>query len=117
MTTHARLHQGDIVLVNFPFTDLSESKLRPALIVGRVNGDDLILAFITSRGASALSAAECLIAPPDPEFRNTGLKVPSVVRLDKLMTLHRRLVRRRLGIIGVGMQQQIDVSLRYVFDL
>jgi mRNA interferase MazF len=86
-------------------------------LVDQGNGDDLILAFITSRGTGALSAAECLIAPPDPEFRNTGLKVPSIVRLDKLMTLHRRLVRRRLGTIGVGMRQRIDASLQYVFDL
>jgi mRNA interferase MazF len=117
MTTQARFHQGDVVLINFPFTDLSGSKLRPALIVGRVTSDDLILAFITSRGTGASSPAECLIAPPDPDFRRTGLKVLSMVRLDKLATLHRRLVRRRLGTIGVGMRRRIDASLQYVFDL
>lgn len=109
--------RDDVVLVSFPFTDLSGQKLRPALIVGRPLGDDVVLAFITSRGGDALPKAEYAIAPGDPEFAATGLKIASRVRLNKLATLHRALIRRRLGRIGPRSRRAVDGALRYVLDL
>src|SRR6266849_5480535 len=63
--------RGDLVLVQFPFTDLSAQKLRPALIVGRVTGDDVIVAFISSRISSSDPRAEHVLDPIDTEFRAT----------------------------------------------
>lgn len=117
MSAKPALARGDLVLVTFPFTDLSAQKLRPALIVGRVSGDDLILAFITSQVAIVDQAAEYLFAPTAPEFAVTGLKGPSLVRLNKLVTLHRSLVRRRLGRIGPQTALAIAHRLRYVLEL
>ncbi len=105
------------MLISFPFTDLSGQKLRPALIVGRPSGDDIVLAFITSQGGDAAPKAEHLIAPGDAEFASTGLKVASRVRLNKLATLHRALVKRRLGRIGPHSRSAIDSALRYVLEL
>jgi mRNA interferase MazF len=110
-------YRGEIVLVTFPFTDLSSSKLRPALIVERVSGDDLILAFITSRTHPSPSPSECLFDSRDPEFHRTGLKLTSIVRLDKLATLHPGLVRRRLGFVDSHVQGRVNMALRYVFAL
>lgn len=45
----AKLSVGDIVLVHFPFSDLSQRKLRPALILADVNNGDYILCQITSQ--------------------------------------------------------------------
>ena len=120
--THTRpLRRGDVVLVSFPFTDLSGRKVRPALIVGRPSGSDLIVAFITSQFPSGTTApvsqAEYLLDLTDPEFPITGLKSSSVVRLDKLATLDRRIVHRRLGRVGVGTAHGIATCLRYVFEL
>jgi mRNA interferase MazF len=117
MTSRPSLRRGDIVLVQFPFTDLSGTKLRPALIVGHVTGDDLVLAFITSRSTPGGGPADCALSASDAAFPGTGLKVTSVVRLDKLATLHRNLVRRRLGAIGPVMQQCVDDPLRHVLGL
>lgn len=111
------LNRGDLVLVRFPFTDLSAHKLRPALVVGRVTGDDVIVAFISSRISNTDPEAEHVLAPGDAEFRATGLKGPSLIRLSKLATLHRALVRRRLGQIGPATQRAVVVGLRYVFGL
>ena len=111
------LTRGDLVLVQFPFTDLSAQKLRPALIVGRMTGDDVIVAFISSRISNAHPKAEHVLAPGDTEFRATGLKGPSQIRLNKLATLHRALVRRRLGQIGPATQRAVAAGLRYVFEL
>jgi len=45
----AKFVKGDVVIVPFPFSDLSQSKRRPALVIAGLDGDDLILCQITSR--------------------------------------------------------------------
>jgi mRNA interferase MazF len=111
------LARGDIVLVDFPFTDLSGAKLRPALIVARPSGDDFILAFLSSQTGNGTSPAEHMIAPSDVEFGVTGLKSASLIRLDKLATLHRALIQRRIGRLGPQTTQAVNHALRYVFML
>lgn len=85
---------GSIVLARFPFTDLSGDKRRPALVVSRDNGrrTDLVVCFITS---VPRSGADMAPIAPDP---GTGLKVPSVVRFDKLATLDLGVIAGRLGV-------------------
>ena len=117
MTAAGALARGDVVLVTFPFTDLSSTRVRPALVVGRVAGDDLILAFITSRTTAADPRGSCLLGSSDADFPRTGLKVDSLVRLDKLVTLHRRLVLRRLGQIGPSTTGVVNSALRFVLAL
>jgi len=53
----------------------------------------------------------------DDEFASTGLKVSSTVRLDKIVTLDRALIRRRLGNIGPTTQRAVNDALRIVFEL
>jgi mRNA interferase MazF len=118
---HARpLARGDIILVSFPFTDLSGQKVRPALVLAPSSVQDIIVAFITSQTgmpSQATDQAECRLSPGHPEFRGTGLKDASTVRLDKLATLHRGLVHRRLGRIGAETGATVASALRYVFAL
>lgn len=86
---------GNIVLTRFPFTDLTGSKVRPARVVSRdATGPDVILAFITSKVPSPLPPHSIAI---QPSSRN-GLKVPSLIRLDKLATLEQRVVVGQIGI-------------------
>ena len=84
---------GAIVLARFPFTDLSGDKRRPALVVSRDNNRraDVVVCFITSVPRSGPDAAPLAATP------GTGLKVPSVVRFDKVATLDRSVVTGRLG--------------------
>ena len=117
MSTGSTVLRGDLILVHFPFTDLSGQKLRPALIVGHSAGDDLIVAFITSHTGTAMTSAEHLLGSADTEFRSTGLKASSVVRLNKIATLHRMLIRRRIGRIGPRTARAVAGCLRYVFEL
>jgi len=77
------LTRGDLVLIQFPFTDLSAQKLRPALIVGRVSGDDVIIAFISSRMFSTDPSAEHALGSTDAEFGTTGLHQPFKVLTTK----------------------------------
>lgn len=86
---------GDIVVISFPFTDLSATKLRPALVVSRDNQRrvDVVLAFITSKHRTAAYPDSF---PIEPSVAN-GLKVNSVVRFDKLVTLNKGLIAGELG--------------------
>lgn len=86
------MKQGDIILVPFPFTDLSSHKTRPALVVSkRLNGDDIIAAAITSKtaGRSVLITNESL--------EHGELPITSYVRYDKIVTLHTALVRKTVA--------------------
>lgn len=92
---------GTVVLVPFPFTDLTSTKVRPALIVSKTNPvtKDIILAFITSRTREQNLKGRLLLETTHKHFEKTGLKIDSLVRFDKLATLHKKLILGELGII------------------
>ena len=70
--------KGKIVLVPFPFTDFSASKLRPALVL--YEGDrDVVVAFISSKIPPQPTESDVIITKNHPEFPLTGLKVDSVM--------------------------------------
>lgn len=85
---------GAIVLVPFPFTDLSATKIRPALVVSKLNRSsrDVVVCFITSRIDQDTSHAITL----QPSAKS-GIKVPSLVRFDKIATLDRGIIIGELG--------------------
>ncbi len=82
---------GDIVLVEVPFTDLSQSKKRPALVLLSRSQDHLI-AFFTSRVEQAGPDDVIVAASAD-----NGLAVDSAALVTKLFTLHESLIVRTLG--------------------
>ena len=86
--------RGDIILVPFPFTDLSSAKVRPALVLSqkRDKSLDIIVCFISSQ----LETANEHSVRIEPKASN-GLKVSSLVRFDKIATLDRRIA---LGVLG-----------------
>lgn len=91
--------RGDVVLVPFPFTDLSTTKQRPAVVLSsdryhQVTGDCLVAA-ITSIRPHTLSPGDVPLSPEDQAAG--GLLKPSIVKIGKLITLNRRLIRRTLG--------------------
>lgn len=91
---------GEIVHAAFPFTDLTTSKRRPCLVLARCDSpDDFILAFITSSPASAPLAHSVAIEPSHAQWRRTGLKRASLVRADKLTTLHLSVISGAIGIL------------------
>src|SRR5260370_40617621 len=107
--------RGEVVLTAFPFTDLTGSARRPALIVSQGPIKlDLVLAGISSVVRGAAAPTDHLVETSHPEFALTGLRVRSVIRLHKLVTVESNLIVRRLGRIGPQLQAEVDKLLRVV---
>lgn len=87
------LSTGAVVLVAFPFSDLSRSKLRPAVVLAGVSRGDWILCQVTSNPYSDPQA----IAPSDDAFARGSPRRESYARPGKLFTANQGLVARQVG--------------------
>jgi mRNA interferase MazF len=106
--------RGDIVLVPFPFTDLTAAKLRPALVVSdssyeQITGN-IIVAQITGRMHN--TPTDYVIS----DWQGANLLKPSVVRA-KLATLSPSLVRYRPGRLPAPEMAEVDKRLRLALAL
>ena len=87
------LRTGAVVLVRFPFSDLSSSKLRPALVVAAAGGTDWVLSQITSKAYSDPLA----VSLRPGSFAEGGLPLESFVRPSKLFTANASIIVRVVG--------------------
>lgn len=106
---------GTLVLVPFPFTDLTSTKLRPALIISKKPQEDVIVSFITSKIPKPRHSAHFLLQNSDRHFPGTGLKTNSVFRFDKIATLSRRLILGELGAVPPGLLKKMKKSFQAAF--
>lgn len=108
------MSKGTIVLVPFPFTDLSGNKVRPCVVLyEQKNGEDCILAFISSLKQSRLGAFEFKIKAT----KANGLKIDSVVKTDKIATLQQKIILGELGRVEPALMKILDVNLQKLFRL
>lgn len=108
--------KGDIVLIPFPFTDLSSVKLRPALVLLETN-NDIVAAFISSRIREKPDEGDVLILHNHPEFVQTGLKCDSCIRIDKIATIEKDLIIGIIGTTGNLIKSQVSKSICNVYRL
>lgn len=107
----------DIILVVFPFTDLSDEKVRPAVILSaEPKDDDVIVAFLSSQ-LIYRDKAEVLVKKSSPEFKGTNLKTDSIIRLRKLAAINKKIIIGKLGQVGLTTQKEISKNLKLVFGL
>ncbi len=112
------LAKGDIVLAPFPFTDLQQTKLRPAVVLwADYSSQDVTLCFISLQNLSNLAMGEFVLDSSEPEFVGTGLKVDSKVRVTRIVTLESRLITRRLGKLGASQIQRLNAAIIQAFQL
>lgn len=110
--------QGDIVLVPFPFTDLSGQKVRPALILSKKeSGDDITLCFISSVQSRKVLSNEVVIKEDSKNFENTGLKVSSIIKVTKIATLEKKVILGKLGHLEIENVSKIKTILKNHFNL
>lgn len=108
--------KGKIVLVPFPFTNLTAAKLRPALVL--YEGEkDVIVVFISSKIPSKVLEVDILITRDHAGFGRTGLKVDSVIKLDKIATVLKDLVVGELGELDEELRQEVNQKLRSLIEI
>jgi mRNA interferase MazF len=101
--------KGKIILIPFPFTDLTATKLRPALVL--YEGEkDVVAAFISSRMQKP-KTTDITITEKHPEFKQTGLKLTSTIKLDKIATISKTLILGEIGEIGANLKREINCKI------
>lgn len=100
---------GEVVLVPFPFSNLSQSKVRPAVCLANAGRDDWILSQITSSPYGDPAAVPLDAA----DFTSGGLLVASFARPGKLFTAHSGLMVRSVGqLTDAAFQRVLDAVIR-----
>jgi mRNA interferase MazF len=92
-----------IVLVPFPFDGFAASKVRPVLCLTSEIGkyQHVIIAFISSKIPEEIIDSDLIINKNTDDWKGTGLTVDSVVRLHKMVTIPKSLIKRKLGVIFI----------------
>jgi mRNA interferase MazF len=107
--------KGKIVLIPFPFTDLTSTKLRPALVL--FEGEkDVVAVFISSR-ITKTRVVDVVIDESHSEFKKTGLKLSSIVKLDKVATISKELILGEIGEVGPKLRKEINGKISNILLL
>ena len=109
--------RGKIVLLPFPFDDLSALKVRPAVCLTDPIGEHrhIVVAFITSQIPAETLDSDLVLRVDHAEFAHTGLRMDSTLRLHRLMTVTSALVKRELGELAPSLQTEISTRLQRLF--
>lgn len=105
------MRKGDIVLITFPFTDLSGSKLRPAIILATTTLD-FTVCFITTQ-VQWQEATDLLLLPNS----TNGLIKQSLIRISKIATLDKKLAKGLLGKLTSLEVAELNNKLKLFFQL
>jgi len=88
-----RLVRGDIIVLEFPFSDLQAYKRRPSLILKVPKGEDVIICQMTA--SSQEKDVEILIRKND--FSRGGLRRDGYIRIDKITTIKKTRIKYKVG--------------------
>jgi mRNA interferase MazF len=109
----------DIVILRYPFTDLTATKARPALVISPDSssaGDDAVFIAITGNTAGN-GPHDVIFESSDPEYSTSGLLSDSAIKVDKIFTLHKSLAAKKIGVLGPLMQSKVKTRLIQFFEL
>lgn len=84
---------GAVVLISFPFSDLSNSKLRPAVVLADAERGDFILCQVTSKSYADKRVVEIT----NESFSSGSLRISSYARPAKLFTANQSLIKAEVG--------------------
>ena len=103
----ARFIKGDVVIVPFPFSDLTQAKRRPAVVVANISGNDLILCQITSQAISD----EYAIRIDSSDFIAGKLNQISNIRPNRLFTADESIILYRAGQLKPEKLEEVIVKI------
>jgi mRNA interferase MazF len=111
--------RGKVVLLPFPFDDLSAAKVRPAVCLTQPIGlhRHVVVAFVTSQVPAPPLDSDLVLDEKSSGFAATGLRVSSALRLHRLMTITTGVIQRELGELPPAMLTEVDAKLKRLFNL
>ena len=91
--------EGQIVLFRFPQTDQTKGKLRPALVLRELPGQykDWLICMISSQLNQEIPTFDEIITPDDSDFKQSGLKLPSLIRSCRIAVVNSDIFLGKLG--------------------
>ncbi|MBS3123504.1 type II toxin-antitoxin system PemK/MazF family toxin [Candidatus Woesearchaeota archaeon] len=99
--------KGDVIVMLFPFSDLSASKKRPAVVVATLQGDDIVCCQITS----AVRIDNYSITLNDNDFKEGNLQVPSIIRVNRIFTADKSIISYKIGYLKEKKIKEIEKNL------
>ena len=108
--------EGDMVLINFPFTNLVNSKIRPALIIAAKKGDIIVIG-IFSKVPEDIEDSWFLLEEDASWFANTGLKKQSIIKTEKIAVIHNSIVKKKLGRLPDNIFVMVKEKLRRTLNI
>jgi mRNA interferase MazF len=102
--------KGDVVVVPFPFSDLTEAKRRPALVLAELDGEDRILCQITSQQFRDRYS----VPINESDFEEGSLQKISNIRPNRIFTADCKIILYKAGSIK---SDKIDEVLKKIIDI
>ncbi len=102
---------GEILLLNFPYSEGTGDSKRPVLVLAQTDEKDMVLSKITSTGQRTIYDIVII------DWKEVGLLFPSVLRVDKLATLSRLRVIKKLGDLGSDYNSVIKDKIKELFSV
>jgi mRNA interferase MazF len=100
--------KGEVVIVPFPFSDLSSTKRRPALVLANLPGDDIILCQITSKN----SPSDPFSIPVDnSNFLTGSLVTESNIRPNRIFTADKRIILKSIGVLEISLFKKVTQKI------
>jgi len=111
--------RGDVVMVEFPYTDTARSKVRPAVVVQNDRDNQrlrkTVIAMITGNLRRRGDPSHLFIDPAAEP--STGLQYPSLVSCNNLLTAEQTDIRQRIGHLSDALKQQLNDCLKAALEL
>jgi mRNA interferase MazF len=107
----AKFVKGEVVVVPFPFSDLSSSKRRPALVLADLQGDDVILCQITSQHVQD----QYSIGLISSDFENGQLNSNSNIRPNRIFTADKKIILYKAGKIRTSKLEEFYQKITQIF--
>ncbi|MGD9634816.1 MAG: type II toxin-antitoxin system PemK/MazF family toxin [Pirellulales bacterium] len=115
------MKRGDVVIVEFPYTDGRQGKHRPAVIVQNDSDNgrlaNTVVAMITGNTRHANEPTQVLIDPRVGDGTASGLHGPSAVKCCNLFTIRQQDVKRTIGTLTAPIQAKVDSALKNALGL
>lgn len=115
MSIGTRFKQGDVVMVNVPFSNLIDSKNRPALVISNNSynliGEDIIICGITSNQIDR----EYSVDLDQKSMAEGKIYFPSRIKADKIFAVEKSIINRKIGCVNIITLNKTKEALSQLF--